>query len=143
VTQTGQHVTSEELDLVRRGYELWNSGDFEGVAELCFADDIEWWNSPEWPGTRVYHGYDTVIEFLKDEVASIIELGDIEIGGLDVYGDEVLIRMLARTRGAGSEVDIGKIPIFHVARIRDGRVARVRVYLTPGEAMAAARESGV
>ena len=135
-------MTPEELDLVRRGYELWNSGDFEGVAELCFADDIEWWNSPEWPGTRVYHGYDTVIGFLKDEVASIIELGDIEIEGLDVYGDEVLIRMLARTRGAGSEVDIGKIPIFHVARIRDGRVARVRVFLTPGEAMAAARDSG-
>ena len=83
-----------------------------------------------------------MIEFLQDEVASIIELGDIEIEGLDVYGDEVLIRMLARTRGAGSEVDIGKIPIFHVARIRDGRVARVRVFLTPGEAMAAARESG-
>jgi hypothetical protein len=49
--------------------------------------------------------------------------------------------MLARTRGAESEVDIGKIPIFHVARIRDGRVARVRVYLTPGEAMGAARDS--
>ena len=134
-------MTPEELELVRRGYALWNSGDFEGVAELCFADNIEWWNSPEWPGTRIYYGYDTVITFLRDEVAEIIELGDIEIEALDVYGDEVVIQMLARTRGAGSEVDIGKIPIFHVARIRDGRVARVRVYLTPGEAMAAARES--
>jgi ketosteroid isomerase-like protein len=135
-------VTPEELDLVQRGYELWNSGDFKGVADLCFADDIEWWNSPEWPGTRIYNGYEAVIEFLQEEVANIIELGDIEIEGLEVYGDEVLIRMLARTRGAGSEVDIGKIPIFHVARIRDGRVARVRVFLTPGEAMAAARDSG-
>jgi ketosteroid isomerase-like protein len=140
VALTRQQVTPEELDLVRRGYALWNSGDFEGVAELCFADDIEWWNSPEWPGTRTYYGYDTVIRFLRDEVAEIIELSDIEIESLDVYGDEVVIQMLARTRGAGSEVDIGKIPIFHVARIRDGRVARVRVYLTPGEAMNAARE---
>jgi ketosteroid isomerase-like protein len=134
-------VTPEELDLVRRGYALWNSGDFEGVAELCFADDIEWWNSPEWPGTRTYYGYDTVIRFLRDEVAEIIELSDIEIESLDVYGDEVVIQMLARTRGAESEVDIGKIPIFHVARMRDGRVARVRVYLTPGEAIGAARDS--
>ena len=127
---------------MRRGYQLWNSGDFEGVAALCFADDIEWWNSPEWPGTRTYHGYEAVIVFLDEEVACIIELGVFEIEGLEVYGDEVLIRMLARTRGAESELDIGKIPIFHVARIRDGRVARVRVYLTPGEAMVAAREPG-
>jgi ketosteroid isomerase-like protein len=135
-------VTPEELDLVRRGYELWNSGDFEGVAALCFADDIEWWNSPEWPGTRTYYGLESVIQFLQEEVASIIELGDIEIEGLEVYGDEVLIRMLARTRGAESGADIGKIPIFHVARIRDGRVARVRAYLTPDEALAAARPPG-
>jgi ketosteroid isomerase-like protein len=133
-----ENVTREELDLVRRGYELWNVGDFKGVAELCFCDDIEWHNSPEWPGTRTYRGQGDVIAFLEEEVANIIELGDIEIEGLEVYGDEVLIRILAHTRGAGSELDIGKIPIFHVARIRAGRVARVRVYLDLGEAIAAA-----
>jgi hypothetical protein len=74
--------------------------------------------------------------------ANVIELGDIEIEGLDVFGGEVLIRMLAHTRGAGSEVDIGKIPIFHVARIRAGRVARVRVYLALDEAIAAAGGDG-
>jgi ketosteroid isomerase-like protein len=137
-----ENVTREELDLVRRGYELWNLGDFEGVAELCFADDIEWNNSPEWPGTRTYRGQGEVIAFLREEVANIIELGDIEIERLDVYGDEVLIWMLARTRGAGSELDIGKIPIFHVARIRAGRVARVRVYLNLDEAIAAADGAG-
>jgi ketosteroid isomerase-like protein len=137
-----ENVTREELDLVRRGYELWNVGDFEGVAELCFADDIEWHNSPEWPGTRTYRGQGEVIAFLREEVANIIELGDIEIERLDVYGDEVLIRMLAHTRGAGSELDIGKIPIYHVARMRAGRVARVRVYLDLNEAIAAANGAG-
>jgi ketosteroid isomerase-like protein len=137
-----ENVTREELDLVRRGYELWNVGDFEGVAELCFADDIEWHNSPEWPGTRTYRGQGEVIAFLREEVANIIELGDIEIESLDVYGDEVLIRMLAHTRGAGSELDIGKIPIYHVARMRAGRVARVRVYLDLNEAIAAANGAG-
>jgi ketosteroid isomerase-like protein len=137
-----ENVTREGLDLVRRGYELWNVGDFEGVAELCFADDIEWHNSPEWPGTRTYRGQGEVIAFLREEVANIIELGDIEIESLDVYGDEVLIRMLAHTRGAGSELDIGKIPIYHVARMRAGRVARVRVYLDLNEAIAAANGAG-
>jgi ketosteroid isomerase-like protein len=142
VPEAREHVTEQELDLVRRGYELWNVGDFEGVARLCFADDIEWHNSPEWPGTRTYRGQRQVIAFLRDEVANVIELGDIEIEGLDVYREEVLIRILAHTRGAGSEVDIGKIPIFHVARMRGGRVARVRVYLDLGEAIAAAKGEG-
>jgi hypothetical protein len=47
-------LRTEELELVRQGYELWNRGDFEGVAELCFADDLVWQNAPEWPGTRTY-----------------------------------------------------------------------------------------
>jgi ketosteroid isomerase-like protein len=141
VTHTTGRVTEQELELVRQGYQLWNRGDFEGVAKLCFAEDLVWQNSPEWPGPRTYRGQEEVIAFLRDEVASVIELGDIEIESLDVYGDEVVIRMLARTRGAGSELDIGKIPIFHVARIRDGRVARVRVYLDHAEAVAAAQSS--
>jgi ketosteroid isomerase-like protein len=141
VGETTGRVTEEELELVRQGYQRWNSGDFEGVAQLCFAEDLVWQNSPEWPGTRTYRGQEEVIAFLRDEVASVIELGDIEIESIDVYGDEVVIRMLARTRGAGSELDFGKIPIFHVARIRDGRVARVRVYLDHAEAVAAAQSS--
>ena len=69
----------------------------------------------------------------------VIELGDIEIEQLDVYGDEVLIAMLARTRGHESNLDIGKIPVFHVARLRDGKVARIRAFLDREEAVAAAR----
>jgi ketosteroid isomerase-like protein len=132
-------ITQEEFDLAMRGYELWNAGDFDRVAEVCFADDIEWSNAPDWPGTRTYRGVDEVIAFLRDEVAPVIELGDIEIGEVDIHGDELLIRMLARTRGAASELDAGKLPVYHVSRIRGGRVDRVRVYLDESEAVAAAR----
>ena len=137
--ETRDFVTKDELALVLRAYELWNAGDFDRVAELSFAEDIEWTNAPDWPGTATYRGRREVIAFLRDEVAPVIELGDIEIGGVDVYGDEVLIRMLARTRGAGSELDAGKLPVYHVSRISGGRVDRVRVYLDEAEAVAAAR----
>ena len=39
----------------------------------------------------------------------MIELGEIEIEGIEVFGDEYLIQMLARTRGQDSRVDIGKV----------------------------------
>jgi ketosteroid isomerase-like protein len=136
--ETGQRISQLDLRLIVQGYELWNAGDPEGLAELCFTDDIEWHNAPEWPGQRSYNGSGEVVRFLREEVVGVIELGDIEIEQLDVHGDEVVISMLARTRGQESNLDIGKIPVFHVAQIREGRVCRIRAFLSRDEAVAAA-----
>jgi ketosteroid isomerase-like protein len=132
-------VTEREVELVRAGYELWNTGDVAGLAELCFSDDIEYQNSPEWPGQRTYRGSDTVARFLQEEVADVIGLEGIEIDRMEVFGDEILIAMRARTHGFQSGIDFGAVPVFHVARIRDGRVSRVRVFLDEGQAVEAAR----
>ena len=136
--ETRQRISHLDLRLILQGYELWNEGNPEGLAALCFTDDIEWQNAPEWPGQRSYHGAGEVVRFLREEVVGVIELGDIEIEQLDVHGDEVVVSMLARTRGQESNLDIGKIPVFHVARIRDGKVCRIRAFLDRAEAVAAA-----
>ena len=47
--------------------------------------------------------------------------------------------MVARTRGQDSHLDIGKVPVFHVAKVRDGQVVRVRAFLDEAQAMAAAQ----
>jgi len=51
-----------------------------------------------------------------------------------------VICMIARTRGQESELDIGKVPIFHVAKVRGREVVRVRAFLDEAQAMAAANE---
>jgi uncharacterized protein len=130
----------ELLAFVRQGYELWNAGDIRSVSRM-WSDDFEWHNDPSWPGQTVYYGRDNVVRFLEEEVVDTIELGDIEVERIEVVGDELVICMLARTRGSGSELDIGKVPIFHVARVRDGKVVRVRAFLDEAQAFAAARES--
>jgi ketosteroid isomerase-like protein len=126
------------LDMVRGGYELWNAGDVEAVSRM-WSDDFEWHNDPSWPGQQVYYGRDTVVRFLKDEVVNVIDLGEIEVDRIEVFGDELVICMIARTRGQGSELDIGKVPIFHVAKLRGREVVRVRAFLDEAQAMAAAR----
>jgi uncharacterized protein len=140
VARTRENGRDELLAFVRRGYELWNAGDISAVSRM-WSDDFEWHNDPSWPGQSVYYGRETVVRFLSDEVAGIIELGEIEIERIEVYGDELVICMIARTRGHGSHLDIGKVPIFHVARVRDGRVVRVRAFLDEAQAMAAAQEA--
>jgi ketosteroid isomerase-like protein len=132
-------VTEREVALVRAGYERWNAGDVDGLAALCFAHDIEYRNSPEWPGQRVYRGSDAVARFLKEEVAEIIGLEGVRIERLDVFDDEILIAMHARVHGFQSGIDFGEVPVFHVARMRDGKVSRVRVYLDESRAIKAAR----
>ncbi|MEA2361051.1 MAG: SnoaL-like domain [Thermoleophilaceae bacterium] len=133
-------MADETLAFVRQGYALWNQGDLAAVSRM-WSDDFEWHNDPSWPGQRVYYGRDTVVRFLAEEVANVIHLDDIDVESIEPVGDELVIRMLARTRGEDSHVDIGKVPIFHVARVRDGRVQRVRAFLDEAQAMAAAREA--
>lgn len=132
-------VAESDVELVRDGYELWNAGDVAGLAELCFSDDIEYRNSPEWPGQRVYRGSATVVRFLTEEVAEIIGLEGVTIDSMDVFGDEILIALRAQTHGFESGIDFGEVPLFHVARMRDGKVSRVRVYLDEDQALKAAR----
>ena len=128
----------ELLALIRRGYELWNRGDVNAVSRM-WSDDFEWHNDPSWPGQRVYYGRDNVVRFLEEEVADVIHLGEIDVERIETVGDELVICMWAHTRGQDSHVDIGKVPIFHVARVRDGQVVRVRAFLDEAQAMAAAR----
>jgi uncharacterized protein len=136
VAQPGE---SQLLELVRRGYELWNAGDLESVSRM-WSDDFEWHNDPAWPGQQVYYGRDTVVRFLMEEVVNVIDLGEIEVDRIEVVGDELVICMIARTRGQESELDIGKVPIFHVAKVRGREIVRVRAFLDESQAMAAARE---
>jgi ketosteroid isomerase-like protein len=128
----------ELLAFIRRGYELWNQGDVSAVSQM-WSDDFEWHNDPAWPGQTIYYGRENVVRFLEEEVADIIHLGEIEVERIERVGDELVICMLAHTRGFESAVDIGKVPVFHVARVENGRVVRVRAFLDEPQAMAAAR----
>jgi ketosteroid isomerase-like protein len=135
---SSEKIGQRDVEIVRAGYERWNSGDGAGLAEL-FTEDIEYQNSPEWPGQRVYHGADAVIRFLQDEVAEFIALRPVEIVRTDVIDTEILIELRARTHGTLSGLDLDDGALFHVAQMRDGRVSRVRVYLDRQEARRAAQ----
>jgi ketosteroid isomerase-like protein len=140
VAQGSEGGRDELLAFIRRGYDLWNAGDLTAVARM-WSEDFEWHNDPAWPGQTVYYGRDTVVRFLMEEVAEIIHLGDIEVERIESVGDELVICLLARTRVQDSELDIGKVPVFHVARVERGQVVRVRAFLDEAQAMAAAREA--
>ena len=128
----------ELLAFVQRGYELWNEGDLSSVAAM-WSDDFELHTAPEWPGQQVFYGREAAVRFLTEEIAEVISFDYVDVERIEPVGDELVICMTAHTRGAESNVDIGNVPIFHVARIHDGKVNRVRAFLAEDQAMAAAQ----
>ena len=128
----------ELLAFVKRGYELWNEGDLSAVAAM-WSDDFELHTAPEWPGQHVFYGRDAAVKFLTEEIADVISFDYVDVERIELVGDELVICMTAHTKGAESNLDIGNVPIFHVARIREGRVDRVRAFLDEEQAMAAAQ----
>jgi ketosteroid isomerase-like protein len=128
----------ELLAFVRRGYELWNEGDLSSVAAM-WSDDFELHTAPEWPGQHVFYGREAAVRFLTEEIAEVISFDRVDVERIERVGDELVICMTAHTKGAESELDIGHVPIYHVARIQEGRVNRVRAFLSEEQAMAAAQ----
>lgn len=131
-------LSQKDVDTVLAGYARWNEGDLDALSSL-FADDITYQNAPEWPGQRAYHGADDVTTFLADEVARIIALRPVEVKSTETIGSEILIELQARTRGFLSGLDMESATLYHLALIEEGKVKRVRVYLTKEEALEAAR----
>jgi ketosteroid isomerase-like protein len=127
-----------DIELVRSGYERWNAGDISGLVEL-FSPEIEYCNSPEWPGQQVYRGADTVARFLTEEVRETINLTPVEVVGTKMVESEILVELQVRTQGALSGLDVSDGPLFHLAKVDGGRISRVRVFLEEDQAVAAAR----
>lgn len=125
-----------DLEIALAGYRRWNSGDFSGLADL-FTEDIAYYTAPEWPGKQEFHGADEVIHFLEHEVAKVIALR-VDVVRAERIGTEVLIELRADTKGEMSGLELLGSELFHVASMRDGRVSRVRVFMTRDEAIAAA-----
>lgn len=133
-------ISDRDLEMMRAGYALWNDGDVEGMVERCLAEDVEFYPDPDWPGlSSVYRGPEEVATFLRDEVTTVIELRGIEIEREMVFGNEVVFGLRATVHGERSGVHLEMVSVFHVARVQEGRVKRIRAFVDESRAIKAAK----
>lgn len=66
-----QNEEAETIAFIRRGYELWNDDDVDGLARQILSEDVSFQNPPDWPGQSTYHGREEVARFLREEVAAV------------------------------------------------------------------------
>jgi ketosteroid isomerase-like protein len=128
VAKTGE----EEIELVRGGYEAFNRGDLDAVAELLHPDIV--WNRVADVETAV-QGSQQVRQFMEPEVFSRQRN---EIHSIEALGECVLVDGTFHGEGAGSGIEVTQRG-FHLWSFRDGKAVEFTYFLDRDEAVRAAR----
>lgn len=132
-------MSQEDVELVRRAF----AGSLAETAKAYWHPEIEYWEDPRLPGASSYRGRDVVLRCWQGYLEVLGDEDDIAITVEDVFdaGDRQV--PLVRFRGHGST---SGIPFEHlwgyVVEVRDGRIAYLRAYYEPEDALEAAGLSG-
>jgi ketosteroid isomerase-like protein len=129
-------VAANDVELVRGLYEAWLSGDRERAAQGVHPQ-IEWVEPPQSPDSETHQGPEGV-EYSMDRWTEPFANWRMESDELRDLGEgKVLVvgRQFARARDSEVEVEA---PIFHLWTVRDERAIRMQMFLSEGEALAAA-----
>jgi ketosteroid isomerase-like protein len=127
----------DEAMSFRRGMEAYSRGDYE-AALAGFDPAIEWSvHASIAPDATTYHGHEGVRRFW-DTWAEAISGMALEIEECRAVGQHrVLAVTRAHGKGAGSGAPVASARFAQIADFRDGRVVRVDLYGTVGEALEA------
>ncbi len=127
-------MSQENMEILRNGWEAFNSGDYEAC--LTFIDPtIEWWPASDELIIEPYRGHDGYARLFAETREGVPDI-QAEIEELLVVGDRVVacLRFWGRGRGSGALVEGRET---HVARLREGKIIEVREYRTRAEALEA------
>ena len=114
-------MSADREALLREAYERVSRRDLDGFLTVVHEDVV--WTEQMLPDTKVFHGHRGVREWF-DEVTQVVTWGTLEFVSLEDSGDDVVSKVLVRTQGIGSGVDV-TATIFHVIRFRDGKIAEI------------------
>jgi len=126
-------MSDDTVGVVRRAYEAWNEHGPEAIASML-SEDVELHDAPQLPDAEVWRGRGPVVERLR-AVADSVGGGFVEFEGFSLQGNSVLVTMLWEVGTEARHAELGKV--FHLAEVKDGKISRLRVFLTESEARSA------
>ena len=127
-------MPDEDVEIVRRSFDAWNEGDVEAIRR-CYTEDVVI-ETPITELGRTFEGDDPLGRWIAEMSETWAEASwDVE---RIFEGDGVVVsfyRSISTGRESGVEV-VRELAGVH--RIRDGLIARERIFLDRGEALKAA-----
>jgi uncharacterized protein len=129
-------MSEENVEAFKRVFEAENQRDVEAViAEL--DPDVEWHAAlPLLGGDAVYRGHERVREFLP-EIWDVLADTAFEFPDIRDLGDRVVAIGRFRGRGEASGIPTER-PFAYVVDFKGGKATRLRAFLDPKRARAAA-----
>jgi len=125
-------VTETRTELVKRGYEAWNSGDRQWVLDHM-SPDVEWVTPPEDPDPGTYHGYEGLERFWAQWRAAV---GQLRFDPQETFEVDNHVVVVARRSGRGehSGLDISD-RVIQVFTFEGDQCVRVREHYDLQEAL--------
>jgi uncharacterized protein len=127
-------MSEENVEVVRRGFEAWNAGEMERVAEL-YHPDVIMRAPPGWPEPGPFVGHDAVMQQFR-QVREAFENDFMEfVSDFFAVGDRVIVRTIWHGTGQGPQSDMEWTNVF---TFRNGRIFGVEYFWHHAEALEAA-----
>ena len=126
---------SENSDTLKRGYEAFNNGDAETLAQI-FADDVRWEgpNTEGLPMSGVNEGKESVLQALGG-IGDVFESFHASPDEMIEQGDTIVVlsHVDAKT-SSGNEISTPGVEIW---RMSDGKANRVQTLIDTAQLKAA------
>jgi uncharacterized protein len=124
-------MSQENVEIVRRGFEAWNTGDMDAVREL-YDPGVIWRPLDGWPEPGPYAGREAVMRQLK-QMRETWDADSFELISdfIDV-GDRVAVRFIWHGVGQGPESNIEGTGVYTV---RKGRILGLEFFWDHAEAL--------
>jgi ketosteroid isomerase-like protein len=129
-------MSQENVEIVRRMYELWSSGDWEGMAELVDPDVEQHGTVGGLEEGNISRGVDQIRQRFEAENTEVWEEHRIEPVRFIDAGERVVVIQHEYQRGKGSGVEI-EIETASVFDVRGDRIVRIQPYMNSAEALEA------
>jgi ketosteroid isomerase-like protein len=126
-------VSEQNVELHRRLIEAYNVRDTEALISLC-DPQIEVHSVFAAPGGADYHGHDGVRRWLQDLEETWGAEFRVEPEAFFDLGDDTLMFSVLHGRGQQTGVDV-PMANAQVARLRDGLIAYLKVYIHREDAL--------
>jgi ketosteroid isomerase-like protein len=122
---------SQNSDALRRGYEAFNSGDGDTLAEL-YTDGVRWEgpNTSGVPMSGVTEGKDAVLQALA-QIGEAFESFHVSPDEMVEEGNTIVV--LSRIEGTTKSGNDVKLPGVEVWRMTDGKAERVQTLIDTAE----------
>jgi hypothetical protein len=133
--------SNANLSLVQRMYDCFNRNDLDTIRNEIFAPDLVWTLPGRHPLSGTKNGAEEVIAFfaqlVRANIQVILDPVSDPATGIDTFGEDTVVEVhrgrgtttVRDAEGNESQVTLNALNCTHY-QIRDGRIARVQVYMS-------------